>query len=215
MLVKYLISLTKRNNFIQSSRPPSQISQLWMLYGIFFWAWVMQGCIFFLHSLFFEKLMGPFFQFFWASSNSPQLFSAVRVFWPDCTSLLDHARGAFFVNLMFWIFGFEVFSPLVHYMLYCALFLSTLYSGPYDFSLYFWEIFAYLWPFCPILHGFLCYEIPLMGSARLFIYQNARGFFHDHLFWNSVLDLYSQFSISGCRVLFHQVLFLDTSYSGP
>ena len=29
------------------------------------------------------------------------------------------------------------------------------------------------------------------------------------------LDLFSQFSITGCKVLFHQVLILDTFYSGP
>ena len=41
------------------------------------------------------------------------------------------------------------------------------------------------------------------------------GIFHNQLFWNSALDLFSQFCITGCRVLFHQVLILDTSYSGP
>ena len=28
------------------------------------------------------------------------------------------------------------------------------------------------------------------------------GIFHNQLFWNSALDLFSQFSITGCRVFF-------------
>ena len=164
----------------------------------------MQGCIYFLHSLLFEKLMGPFSNF---SYQAPIFLSfwCCEDFWPDCTSLLDYARGAFFVNLMFWIFGFEVFSPLVHYMLYCALFLSTLYSGPYDFSLYFWEIFAYLWPFCPILHGFLCYEFHLWVQLGCSSTKVHGGFFtticFGTLFWTYIPSFPSQ--AVGCFFIKH------------
>ena len=42
------------------------------------------------------------------------------------------------------------------------------------------------------------------------------GIFHNQLFWNSALDLFSQFSITGCRVLFHQVLVLKHFFTvGP
>ena len=97
-------------------------------------------------------------------------------FWPDCTSLLDYARDAFFVNLMFWIFGFKVFpscslqavlcSALGHFIQW-ALWFLPLFLGN----------FAYLWPFCPILHSFLCYEFHLWVQLGCSSTKVHGGFF--------------------------------------
>ena len=43
------------------------------------------------------------------------------------------------------------------------------------------------------------------GCSSIKVYG---GIFHNQLFWNSVLALFAQFSIIGCKVFFHQVLVL-------
>ena len=46
--------------------------------------------------------------------------------------------------------------------------------------------------------------------------KRTGGLFHNQLFWNSVLALFAQFSITGCKVFFHQVLVLKHLFTvGP
>ena len=120
---------------------------------------------------------------------------------------------------MFWIFGWKFF-PLLFItgcnVFFQVLLLDTFYSGPYAFSLCFGENFACLWPFCPIFHSIFCYEFSLWVQLGCSSIKVHGGIFHNQLFWNSALDLFSQFSITGCRVLFHQVLVLKHFFTvGP
>ena len=161
----------------------------------------MQGCIFFTTWLF-GKLLWLFLPKFFLTSSFPLFFSfwCCVEFWTRLYQFAGLCQGCRFDNLMFWIFWVESFPPFVHY-----------WQGPLLFP-FVWGKFLHI---CgcsvPFFIAFPTVSF-FMGSARLFIYQNV---FSQPTVLELCLDLFPQFSITGCKVLFHQVLFLDTFYSGP